>query len=191
MDNIVRVIMAGLKFKGAEIAEVAGNEEDTQPAMILIGFSVLLGTVLALIFGNGGSSGVGRMGLTGVTAAIVELGSLLIGTFLSAYIMTFVIRIFKVTLTYNEVLRIYGAAAIWTILKMFFGLIVDVVAPGSMIGMGGVLFWLAYNFAVLFGLTAYTKINGWKSFLSIVLTFAGIFIIMLPYGSIAGALFAK
>ena len=191
MDNVVKLMMAGLKFKGAGIAEVAGDEENTNPATMLIGFSVLLGTVLALIFGNGGSSGVGRMGLTGMTAAMVELGSLLIGTFLSAYIMTFVIRIFKVTLTYNEVLRIYGAAIIWTILKMLFGLIIDIVAPGSMIGMGGVLFWLAYNFAVLFGLTAYARINGWKSFLSIVLTFAVVFIIMLPYGSIVGALFAK
>ena len=183
------MIMAGLKFKGEGIADVAGNEENTKPAVMLIGFSILFGTIVALIFGNGGSSGVGRMGLTGMTAAMVELGSLLIGTFLSAYIMTFAIRIFKVTLTYNEVLRIYGAAIIWTIIKTAFGLIVKIVAPGSILGMAGVLFWLAFNFAVLFGLAAYTKTKVWQAFLSIVLTFAVIFIIMLPYGSIVEALF--
>ncbi len=185
------MIMAGLKFSGAEIAEVASDEKNTQPAVWLISFSVLFGTIVAFIFGNGGSSGVGRMGLTGMTAAMVELGSLLIGTFLSAYIMTFVIRIFKVTLTYNEVLRIYGAAIIWTIIKTAFGLVVKILAPDSMIGMVGVLFWLAFNFAVLFGLAAYTKTKIWQAFLSIVLTFAVVFIIMLPYGKIVEALFVK
>ena len=178
------LIMAGLKFSKVEIAEACNDEENTLPAVLLIAFSVILGVVIAFFKGNGGSSGVGRMGLAGFDAAIAQMGSLLIGTFLSAFIMTFVIRIFKVKPSYAGILRVYGAAIIWTILKSVFGLILP---SGST--MVAIAFWLAYNFAVLFGLAGYTKIKIWQSFLSIVLTFAAIFGVMILYGTIIKSIF--
>ena len=183
-SKIISMIMAGLKFSKTEIGKIAKDEKYTNTAITLISIVVLFGAVIALFKGNSGSSGVVRMGLTGITAAIAELGSLVIGTFLSAFVMVYVLRIFKAEATFNGVLRVYGAAIIWTLLKLVFGLILP---PG--LAMVAVLFWLAYNFAVLFGLTGYTGIKLWKSFVSIVITFAIIFIIMLPYGSIIKLLF--
>jgi len=179
-----KMILAGLKFSKTEIGEVAGKEKYTLPAILLISLSVILGTVIAFFKGNGGSSGIGRMGLTGFDAAIAEFGSLAIGTFLSALIMVYVIRIFKVKPTYNAILRVYGAAIIWTILKLIVGLIL----PPNL-AILGVLFWLAFNFAVLFGLVGLTKIKGWQAFLAIVITFAVIFGIMFPYGKLAVSIF--
>ncbi len=178
------LIVAGLKFSKSEIGAACNNEKNTALAVGLIAFSVILGTVIAFINGNGGSSGVGRMGLTGSDAAIAELGSLLAGTFLSAFIMMYVIRIFKVKPSYTGILRVYGAAIIWTILSTLIGL----VLPEEW-GMAGVLFWLAYNFVVMFGLTGYLKIKLWQSFLTIVLTFAVVFGVMMLYGMLMGAMF--
>ncbi len=73
------MVLAGLKFSPSEIGEVAENEKNTIPAVLLISFSVLLGVVIAFFKGNGGSSGLGRMGITGSNAAIAQMGSLLIG----------------------------------------------------------------------------------------------------------------
>jgi hypothetical protein len=179
------LVMAGLKFSKSEIGEAAGNKENTTLAVLLIAFSAVLGTVIAFFKGNGGSSGVGRMGLTGLDAAIAEMGSLLIGTFLSAFIMVFVIRIFKVKPSYDGILRVYGAAIIWTILKSLVGL----VLPEGF-AMLAVAFWLAYNFSVMFGLAGYAKIKTWQSFLSIVLTFAVVFGVMIIYGMVIKAVFA-
>lgn len=176
------MVMAGLKFSKSEIAEVASKEKNTMVAVSLIAFSVLFDTVLAFINGNGGSSGFGRMGLVGWQAAIAEFGSAAIGTFLSAFAMIYVIRIFKAKITYAESLRLYGAAIIWTILGAIFGLI-----PGF--GMVGILFWLAYNVSLMFGITGYTKIKMWESFLTIVLTFAAIFVVIMLYGMVIGAVF--
>lgn len=181
----VNLVVAGLKFSKSDIGTACQNENNTMFAVLLIAFSVILGTVIAYFKGNGGSSGVGRMGLAGMDAAIAEMGSLLIGTFLSAFIMVYVIRIFKVTPSYAGILRVYGAAIIWTILKSVFGLFLP---PG--LAMVAILFWLAYNFAVMFGLTGYTGIKLWQSFLSIVLTFAVIFGIMMLYGMLISAIFA-
>jgi hypothetical protein len=181
----VNLVMAGLKFSKSEIGEACRNEKNTIPAVLLIAFSVILGVVIAFFNGNGGSSGVGRMGLTGFDAAIAEMGSLLVGTFLSAFIMVFVIRIFKVKPSYAGILRVYGAAIIWTILKSVVGLILP-----SGFAMVAVAFWLAYNFSVLFGLTGYTKIKLWQSFLSIVLTFAVVFGIMMLYGMVIKSIFS-
>ncbi|MCK5520860.1 MAG: hypothetical protein KAI81_07090, partial [Candidatus Marinimicrobia bacterium] len=135
------LILAGLKFSKTDISEAANNEKNTTLAVSLIAFSVLLGVVIAFFKGNGGSSGVGRMGITGIDAALVQFGSLVIGTFLSAYIMVYVIRLFKVSPSYRGLLRIYGAAIIYTILKSVAGL----VLPPNL-AMLGVLFWLAFNF---------------------------------------------
>ena len=181
----VNLVMAGLKFSKSEIGEACSNEKNTKLAVLLLALSVVLGVVIAFFNGNGGSSGVGRMGLTGLDAAIAEMGSLLIGTFLSAFIMVYVIRIFKVKPSYAGILRVYGAAIIWTILKSFVGLILP-----PQFAMATILFWLAFNFAVMFGLTGYTKIKLWQSFLSIVLTFALIFGVMMLYGMLIAALFA-
>jgi hypothetical protein len=181
----VNLVMAGLKFSKSEINEACSNEKNTKLAVLLIAFSVVLGVVIAFFNGNGGSSGVGRMGLTGLDAAIAEMGSLLIGTFLSAFIMVFVIRIFNVKPPYSGILRVYGAAIIWTILKSVFGL---VLPPG--LAMAGVVFWIAYNFSVMFGLAGYTKIKIWQSLLSIVLTFAVVFGVMMLYGMIIKSVFA-
>ena len=182
--NEVYLIMAGLKFSKSEIGSACNNKKNTIPAVLLIAFSVILGVVIAYFKGNGGSSGVGRMGLTGFDAAIVQLGSLLIGTFLSAFIMVYVIRVFKVKPSYDGILIVYGSAIIWIILKSVFGLI---LSPNF--ALLGVAFWLAFNFSVLFGLAGYTKIKIWQSFLSIVLTFAVVFVIMIPYGMIVKAIF--
>ncbi|MEN8251381.1 MAG: YIP1 family protein [Bacteroidota bacterium] len=184
-NKAAKMIMAGLKFSKSEIDEVASSDKYTKPAVWLIAFSAILGAVIAFFKGNGGSSGIGRMGLVGFNAAIAEFGSLLIGTFLSALIMVYVIRIFKVKPTFNNILGIYGAAIIWTILKQFVGL-----ALPEGLAMVGVLFWLAYNFAVLFGLMGHTKLKWWQALLTIILTFAVIFGIMIVYGIVAGVIFA-
>ena len=182
--KFINMIKAGIKFSKSEIGEIAQNGAYTTTAVLLIAFSVLLDTVISYFKGNGGSSGVAGLGLTGINAAIAEVGSLLIGTFLSALIMTFVIRIFKVKPSYNGILRVYGSAIIWTIL----GSLVGLLLPPNL-AMIVIVFWLAYNFAVLFGLTGYTKIKLWQSFLSIVITFAIVFIIMMPYGMLIEAIF--
>ncbi len=178
------LVVAGLKFSKSEIGVACDNEKNTALAVGLIAFSVILGTVIAFINGNGGSSGVGRMGLTGSDAAIAELGSLLAGTFLSAFIMVYVIRIFKVNPSYRDILRVYGAAIIWTLI----GTIVGLILPEEF-AMAGVLFWLAYNFALMFGLTGYLKLKLWQSFLTIVITFAIVFGVMMLYGMLMGAMF--
>ena len=180
----VNLVVAGLKFSKSDIGQAARNEKNTIPAVLLIAFSVILGVVIAYFKGNGGSSGVGRMGLTGFDAAVAEMGSLLIGTFVSAFIMVFVIRIFKVKPSYAAILRVYGAAIIWSILGDVFGLFL----PPNL-AMLAVLFWLAFNFSVMFGLAGLTKIKLWQSFLSIVITFAVVFGIMILYGMIIGAIF--
>jgi hypothetical protein len=176
------LVLAGLKFSKAEIGEACGNESNTKLAVWLVAFSVLLDTVIAFFKGNGGSSGLARMGLTGFDAAISEMGSALIGTFLSALIMVYVIRIFKAKSSYAEILRVYGAAIIWAIMGSLFGLV-----PG--LRLIGIVFWLAYNFSLLFGLTGYVKTKIWQSFLSIVLTFAVVFGVMMLYGLVIGAVF--
>jgi len=186
----VNLIVAGLKFNKSELDKACSNEKNTTLAVSLIAFSVILGTVVAFIYGNGGSSGVGRMGLTGSEAAIAEMGSLLIGTFLSAFIMVFVIRIFKVRPSYAGILRVYGAAIIWTILKSVVGLIISIAALPEKFALVGIVFWLAYNFSVMFGLAGYTKIKIWQAFLNIVLTFAVVFGVMILYGEIIKAVFA-
>jgi hypothetical protein len=183
-NKVAKMSLAGLKFSKTEIGEIGNAEKYTKPAIWLISLSVILGTVIAFFMGNGGSSGIGRMGLAGFDAAFAELGSLLIGTFLSALIMVYVIRIFKVKPTFNAILRVYGAAIIWTILKDVVGL----VLPPSL-AMLGVLFWLAFNFAVLFGLMGLTKIKWWQAFLSIVITFAVVFVIMIGYGMMVPVVF--
>ena len=178
------LVMAGLKFSKSEIGEACNNKQNTALAVGLLAFSAILGIIIAFIYGNGGSSGVGRMGLTGSDAAIAEAGSLLAGTFLSAFIMVYVIRIFKVKPSYRGILRVYGAAIIWTII----GTIVGLMLPEEF-SLAGVLFWLAYNFALMFGLTGYLKIKLWQSFLTIVITFAVVFGVMILYGMLMGAMF--
>ena len=187
LDKMVKMLMAGLKFSGTEIGDIAKDESYTQPAIWLLSISVLLNTVIAFFRGNSGSSGVGRMGLTGSSAAIAEFGSAVVGLFLSALIMVYVIRIFKVKLPYNGILRVYGSAIVWTILL---SLLLLVLPHGILRMIVAIGFWLAYNFAEWFGLTKYANIEMWKTFVSIVLTFLIIFIIMMPYGTIIGALFA-
>ena len=104
--------------------------------------------------------------------------------------MTFIIRAFKVKITYPETLRLYGAAIIWTILGAVFSLIlnlgVDLGVVGMIVGIG---LWLAYNFALMFGLAAYSKIKIWQAFLTIVLTFIVVFVSIILYGVIFGAVF--
>ena len=183
------LVVAGLKFSKSEIAAACSNEKNTTLAVGLIAFSVIMGTIIAFIYGNGGSSGVGRMGLEGSAAAIAEVGSLLIGSFLSAFIMVYVIRIFKVSITYAEVLRLYGSAVIWTLLGMFVGLAIKLFSLPEGLAMVGVLFWLARNFSLMFGMSGYTKLKLWQSFLTIVLTFVVVFVVMILYGELMGAMF--
>ena len=184
-SDSLKMIVAGLKFSKSEIGEIGKTEKYTTPAVVLLAISVLLDTVIAYFYGNGGNSGLARMGLTGINAAIGQLGSVLIGTFLSALIMVYVLRIFKTNRPYTGILRVYGSAIIWTILGSLAGLFLG----GTPAMIVGVLLWLAYNFAVLFGLTGYTELAIWKSFVSIVLTFIGVFIVMIIYGMIIGAVF--
>ncbi len=179
-----RMVVAGLKFDKPEIKEIANDEGYTNPAIQLLALLVVLGAIIAFFIGNGGSSGLARMGLKGFGAAVGEFGSLAIGVFLSAYIMVYVIRIFKVKPTYQAILRVYGVAVIWLLLKTVF------VAVLPSLALAGILFWLAYNFVVLFGLTELTGIKLWQSFLSIVLTFAAVFVIMIVYGMVIKAIFA-
>jgi hypothetical protein len=173
------LVVAGLKLSKSEIGEAAGNEKNTRLAAALIAFSVILDTVIAYFKGGSGSSGLGRMGLTGFNAAFAEMGSALIGTFLSVFIMVYVLRIFKVKPSYAGILRVYGAAIIWTIMGAVLGLILP-----EKFALAGILFWLAYNFSLMFGLTGYTKIKTWQSFLGIVITFAVIFGIVILYGTV-------
>jgi hypothetical protein len=184
------LVVAGLKFSGSEMAEASRDEKNTQLAIGLLAFSVLFATVLAFFYGNAGNSGFGRDGYMGWQAAIAEFGSSMLGTFLSAYVMTFTIRAFKVKLAYPETLRLYGAAIIWTILGTVFSLILNLGVDLGIVGMiAGIGLWLAYNFALMFGVAAYTKIKLWKAFLTIILTFVIVFIAIILYGVIFGAIF--
>jgi len=180
------LVVAGLKFNGSEMGEACRQEKNTQVAITLLAFSVLLATVLAFIYGNGGNSGFGRSGYIGWTAAIAEFGSSMIGTFFSAYVMIYVIRIYKVKITYPETLRLYGAAIIWTILGALFGLLPNLGVVGMVVGIA---LWLAYNFSLMFGVAGYTKIKIWQAFLTIVLTFVVVFIAIILYGVVISAIF--
>ena len=180
------MIMAGLKFSKSEMADVAGKEKYTTPAVLLMAFSVLFATVLAFFNGNGGNSGFGRDGFIGGQAAIAEFGSAAIGTFLSAFVMIYVIRIYKVKLTYPETLRLYGAAIIWTILGTVFGLIPNLGVVGMVVGIA---LWLAYNFSLMFGIAGYTSIKLLQAFLTIVMTFVAVFVVIILYGMVIGSIF--
>ena len=180
------MIMAGLKFSKSEMADVAGKEKYTTPAVLLMAFSVLFATVLAFFNGNGGNSGFGRDGFIGSQAAIAEFGSAAIGTFLSAFVMIYVIRIYKVKLTYPETLRLYGAAIIWTILGTVFGLIPNLGVVGMVVGIA---LWLAYNFSLMFGIAGYTNLKLLQAFLTIVMTFVAVFVVIILYGIVIGAIF--
>ncbi len=184
MDKITKMMTAGLKFSKEEIGAIGKVKSYTQPAVWLIVVSVLIDVVSAFFNGLGGSSGLAGMNLKGANAALAQLGSGLIGTFLSAYIMVFVLRLFKFETAFDAVLRIYGSATVWAII----GSLISVVFSGTIAMAGGILCWLAYNFAVLFGLMGFTKLEWWKSFLSIVLTFIGVFICILLYGLVVGAI---
>ena len=59
MKEIVNMIMAGIKFNKTEIGEVTSEKKNTNAAVLLIAFSVILDTVSAFFQGNGGSSGRG------------------------------------------------------------------------------------------------------------------------------------
>lgn len=184
------LVISGLKFSGSEMAEACAEEKNTQLAIGLLAFSVLFATVLAFFYGNGGNSGFGRDGYMGWQAALAEFGSAALGTFFSAYVMTFTARAFKVKITYPETLRLYGAAIIWTIIGTVLSLILNLGLNLGIVGMiAGIGLWLAYNFALMFGLAAYTKIVLWKAFLTIILTFIVVFIAIILYGVIFGAVF--
>ena len=180
------LVMAGLSFSKTKMAEACKNENNTNLAVALIAFSVLFATVLAFFNGNGGNSGFGRDGFIGVQAAIAEFGSAAIGTFLSAFVMIYVIRIYKVKLTYPETLRLYGAAIIWTILGTVFGLIPNLGVIGMVVGIG---LWLAYNFSLMFGIAGYTNIKPLQAFLTIVMTFVAVFVVIILYGVVIGLIF--
>jgi len=186
MDSkIIEMVKAGLKFGKEKIGDIAKKESYTQAAIYLLSFSILLDVLIAFFKGNAGSSGIANLGLGGFNAAVAQLGSLLIGILLSAYIMVFVLRIFNADATFNAILRIYGSAIIWTII----GSVLALLVGGTVAMVVGIVCWLAYNFAVLFGLSGYTKLSLWQSFLSIVLTFIGVFVVMLVYGALAKVIF--
>ena len=181
----IRLPLAGLKFSGDQMGALAQNEACGPFAVFwLVGLAVL-GGLRAFVHGNSGSSGVARMGLEGVAAGIAEAGSLLVGFFLGALIMTAVLRLFKLRPAYAAVLRVYAGASVWTVIKYVLAL---VLAGGST--PVSILLWLAYNFALWFGLTALTGARYWQTFLSIVLAFLAGFVVMLPYGALMQAIFA-
>jgi len=179
-NKLVEMLVAGLKFSGDDVKKIANDETYVTPAVILLLLDFLLEAGIAFFKGPGGNSGMARMGLTGFAAALGQGGSAVIGTFIGAYIMVYVLRLFKAESTYTGILRVYGSAIVWTLLGAILGLFLG-GGIGMVIGIGA---WLAYNFAVLFGLTGYTGIKLWKSFLAIVLTFIGVFILTILYSMI-------
>lgn len=181
------LILAGLKFSRKEIGEVGNNEKDTIPALVMIIISVLLASVLAFFFGNGGSGGFSGLGLTGISAAIAELGSGLIGVFFNVIILALVMRIFKVKPTILGTFRVWGAVVIWSIIGDIVSIFLTLFLPSF--GMLSILFWLLFNIALMIGLTGYTEAKYWQSFLGIVITFAVIFGIMMVYGIILALIF--
>ena len=183
----LNMILAGLKFSRKDIGEVGNNEKDTIPALIMIIINVLLASVLAFFFGNGGAGGFSGLGLTGFDAAIAELGSGLIGTFFNVIILALVMRIFKVKPTIVGTLRVWGTVVIWSIIGDIVGLFLKLFLPN--LGMLSIVFWLLFNIALMIGLTGYTEAKYWQSFLGIVITFAIIFVIMLGYGILLELIF--
>ncbi len=177
----MNMVVAGLKFSKTEIGEAGNDEKNTLPAVILISISVLFNTIVAYFMGNGGSGGFGNSGYTGFNAAIAALGSDLIGTLLSALILSLVLRIFKVKPTFIGTFRVYGAVIIWSII----GGIVGLFLPESL-SMLSIAFWLAFNVALMFGLMGFTDVKWWQAFLSIAITFAVTFLVSMLYGVILG-----
>ena len=181
------LILAGLKFSRSEIGEVGNNEKDTIPALIMIFINVLLASVLAFFFGNGGSGGFSDLELTGFDAAIAELGSGLIGVFVYVIILALVMRLFKVKPTIVGTLRVWGAVVIWSIIGDIVGLLLTLFLPS--LSMASILFWLLFNIALMIGMTGYSEAKYWQSFLGIVITFAVIFGIMMLYGIVIALIF--
>lgn len=181
------LILAGLKFSRKDIGEVGNNEKDMIPVLIMIFINVLLASVLAFFFENGGSGGFSDLGLTGINAAIAELGSGLIGVFFKVIILALVMRIFKVKPTIVGTLRVWGACVIWSIIGDIVGLFLTLFLPS--LGMLSILFWLLFSIALMIGLTCYTEAKYWQSLLSIVIAFAVIFGIMMGYGKLLELIF--
>ncbi len=182
-NKTVRLLLAGLKFDRQDLGALGRDAAYQGAAVAWLLALAAWGGLAAFFHGNSGSSGVVRMGLSGGSAALAEAGSLLISTFVSAWVMTWVLRLFRARPAYDGVLRVYAAATVWTAVK--YALLLAL--PGGSTALA-ILCWLAYNFALWFGLTALTELRYWQTFLGIVLTFLAGFVLMLLYGALLQAL---
>ncbi|MHA1718833.1 MAG: hypothetical protein ACTSWX_14955 [Promethearchaeota archaeon] len=185
--SFFKMIFSGLKFSKQEMGEVGKEEKNTFPAIILILIEVIIVSVIAYFRGNGGSSGISGLHLTGFNAAIGEFGSALIGTFLYAVILTFIMYIFKVKPSVGGIIRVWGAAVIWTIIGDLIGLLLALYLPK--LAMLSLVFWLLFNIALMIGIVGYTEAKYWQSFLGIVITFMINFGIIMLYGMLLGLFF--
>ncbi len=181
----VNMVLAGLKFNKSEIGSVGKNEKDTFPAVLLILLYVLFGAIVAFFLGNG--KNLAGLGLIGFPAAIAELGSVLIGAFVSAIILALVMRIFKVKPSIVGTIRVWGAVIIWSIIGGIVGLLLKIFLPD--LAMLSIVFWLVFNVALMIGMTGYTEAKYWQSFLGIVITFAVNFGVSMLYGIVLGIIF--
>lgn len=175
---------AGLTFRGRQMRRAAHEAASLAPALAWLVLYIALEAVVAYFRGNSGDSGLARMGLQGLAAALAQAGSMAIGTFGSAWVMQGVLRLFKARVPYRGLLVVYAAAVVWSVL----GTLVGLLLPSAV--WVGVLFWLLYNLALLVGLRAYAQVRLWQAFAAIVVTFLLIFVVMLGYGALVQALLA-
>ena len=173
--RMMHLIRAGLTFAGRALAGYASRGEYRAAAVAWLLFYIVVEAVIAYFRGNSGDSGLARLGLQGWQAAWAQAGSMAIGTFGSAWLMGWVLRLFRSRTEYGGLLCLYAGAITWSLLGDLAGLLL----PGVV--WVGVIAWLLYNLALLLGLMHYARVRWWQALVSIVITFFLVFGVLLAY----------
>ncbi len=176
--SLNEVLISGLKLNRGTSSEIAKDESNTMLAWIIISVMILLESIMAFFSGNPGNSGYAGLAQTGVIAVFLQILSGLVGYIFQTYMLYIVVnKLFRGEGTFNGILILFASAMIWNYIGFIIGLVFDNMFIG-------ILIWLIFNFALLFGLIGYTKLVAWKSFLSIVIAFAVSFIGLVVTGII-------
>lgn len=141
------VVKSGLTFNKEELANVANNEDDTMPAMIMILINAVLAGVIAMISGTGSFfAGLGGSEFEGVGILVIEMVVSLFTTLVLGAVLSMMIKAFGGQSGTMQVVRIVGATAIWSIL----GTALSFVSPSlSILSFVGFI-------ALIFGVSAYS-----------------------------------
>lgn len=163
------VVKSGLTFNKEELVNVANNEDDTMPAMVMILLSAILAGVIAMITGVG--SGLGSLGgesFEGIGILVIEMVVSLFTNLVFGVILSFVLKGFGGQSGTMQVVRMVGATAIWGIL----GTLLSFVSPTlSLLGFVGFI-------ALIFGVSAYSGKGMFAVFIAVLISYVIIFLLM-------------